>query len=1082
MNIDEWLRSLGLERYAPAFRDNEITSDLLPSLTSDDLKELGVSLIGHRRRLLDAAKALEASPPQPVQMGRATASQLEGERRQLTVMFCDLVGSTALAARLDPEDVRELIQAYHACITEVIRAHQGSTALFLGDGVLAYFGYPQAHEDEAEQAVRAGLALVDAVERVPVHSRTQLQVRIGIATGTVVLGELVGQGGAQEPAAFGGTPNLAARLQALAEPGTVVICGTTHQLTAGHFEYRALDAASLKGFVEPIVVWRVLRPSRIESRFEARHDARLTQLLGREEEIELLARRWRQAAGGDGCAVILTGEPGIGKSHITLGFQERLGSQAHVALRFFCSSHHTNSALYPFISQLERTARFERGDSGAAKLGKLDALLSRTADQVGDVAGPIADLLSLPAEERYGSPAANPQKRKDKIFAALMSRLKSLAARQPALVIFEDAHWADPTSLELLALTMEQLPRLPVLLVVTARPEFVPPWPGYAHLTSVTLTRLNRRHGAALVERVTEGKSLPREVMDQILARTDGVPLFVEELTKTVLESGLLQEQEGHYALDHPLLALTIPTTLHASLMARLDRSTGAREIAQIGAAIGREFSFEILRAVAAEDGERLDEALRQLVHSELLFCRGQPPRTVYTFKHALVRDAAYSGLLRTKRTQLHGAIACALEQQFPDVVETEPETLAHHYAEAGKHEKAVAYWLQAGRNAAARSANMEAIAHLQRALEALARLPDTAERHRIELDIRLLLAPCLIATQGPASGAAVETFGRARELCEYLNEPPEYLQVMFWLTTASVIRGELPLAYKAITDLIRLAETREDRPALLNAIRGRAMILLFMGRLVEAREAAERAVDAFNQSSEADRLAARAAGQDAGVAGLALMSWALWLLGHVDDAIATASMALERAQAVQHPHSQAYAHYYASVLHALVGEPEVARGLAKRCLALSEEHGFRQWRGLSRAVHGVCSAALDPASNPLDEVTAALNEYFSSGYQLGITALYVLLCPALLLRGRADAALEFAERGLVIVAHNDERLFEAELCRLKAQALRSEGGRNAEAEAHSLLEYALNLARDQGARSLELRAESDLAALPSNE
>jgi class 3 adenylate cyclase len=1077
MNIDEWLRRLRLEQYASVFRDNEITTDLLPTLTADDLKDLGVRLVGHRRRLLDATRALNSLQAQPaITGGHAAAPQTEGERRQLTVLFCDLVGSTALASRLDPEDLRELVQNYHTCITEVIRSHQGSTALFLGDGVLAYFGFPLAHEDDPEQAVHAGLALVGAVKRLPVKSATQLQVRIGIATGTVVIGELVGQCGAPEASAFGRTPNLAARLQAIAQPGEVLICSTTRQLAAGHFEYRELPAASLKGFAEPVRAWKVLRPSGIESRFEARHSARLTQLLGREEEIELLSRRWGQAARGRGCAVVLSGEPGIGKSHITLAFENHLQSEPHTRLRLFCSAHHTNSALYPFITQLERAAHFERGESVAAKLSKLEALLSRTLERPEDAVSPIADLLSLPAHDRYAPPEENPQRRKEKIFSALMSRLQGLSVREPALVIFEDAHWADPTSLEFLALALEQLPQFPVLLLITARPEFVAPWPSHAHLTSITLNRLNRRDGAALIELVTEGKRLPGELRDQILARTDGIPLFVEELTKTVLESGLLQEQQGRNALDHQLLTTGIPTTLHASLMARLDRSAEARDIAQIGAAIGREFSFELLRAVATDEGEKLDAALRQLVRLELLLCRGQAPRTVYTFRHALVRDAAYAGLLRTRRAKLHAAIARALEQQSPEAVETQPEILAYHHAEAGHHEKAVAYRLQAGRNAAARSANLEAIAHLQLGLETLVHLPPGVERHRIELDFRLLLAPCLIATQGPASAAAMASFARAREVCKRLNEPPEYLQVMFWLTTASVIRGELPKAYEAITDLIRLAEARQDRPALLNAIRGRAMILLFMGRLVEARRETERAVAAFNTSSDADQLAARAAGQDAGVAGLALMSWALWLLGDVDEAVAKATAARERAEVVQHPHSQAYAHYYASVLHALLGQPEIANWHAKRCLTLSEDHGFRQWRGLSRAVQGVCAAMLDPNSNPLDDVAVAMNEYFGSGYQLGITALYVLLCPALLRRGRADAALDFAERGLSIVAQNDERLFEAELYRLKARALRLDGGPNAQAEADSLLERGHALAQAQGARSLELRTAIDLA------
>jgi len=583
-----------------------------------------------------------------------------------------------------------------------------------------------------------------------------------------------------------------------------------------------------------------------------------------------------------------------------------------------------------------------------------------------------------------------------------------------------------------------------------------------------------------LVERVTSGKKLPKEVMDEILARTDGVPLFIEELTKTVLESGLLQEQDGQYVLERPLPSLAIPTTLHASLMARLDRLAPVREVAQIGAVAGREFHYELLNAVAGLPREKLEEALDQLVRSELIFRRGESPHAVYTFKHTLVRDAAYAGLLKSRRVYLHAAIASALEQQFPEILQTQPETLAHHLTEAGLIEKAIGYWLQAGKNAALRSANLEAIAHLQRGIELTSRLPADEGRDRSELDLQLLLGPCLIATQGPAASEAVETFARARELCERLGEPPEYLQVMFWQATASVVRGELPQALEAIAGLPSAAETHGNRPALINGIRGRAMILMFMGRIVEAREALERAIELFNASEEADKMAARAAGQDAGVSTLVLMAWVFWILGQVDEAVARMSAALERADAVQHAHTHAYAWYYASVLHAVRGEPAIAQSYAERCLAISEQHGFRQWRGLARAIRGVCAAMLDASAGRLDEVTTALDEYQRAGYQLGVTAQIVLLCPALLLRNEPEAALELIDHGLSIVSLNSERFFEAELYRLKARALLMRGAPTA--EVGSVLDQALRTAHNQQARSLELRAATDLAALWMNQ
>jgi class 3 adenylate cyclase/tetratricopeptide (TPR) repeat protein len=955
--IAEWLASIGLGEYAQRFGENAIDLSVVRDLTEQDLKDLGV-LLGHRRKMLraiaelkgDALRAPADTQPAPRDVA---------ERRQLTVMFCDLVGSSALSARLDPEDLRAVIGTYLACVAEVIARNEGVIARYMGDGVLAYFGYPQAHEDDAEQATRAGLALVDAVANLQTGS--ELKVRVGIATGMVVVGDLTGEGAAKEQAVIGETPNLAARLQAFAEPGTVLISESTHRLTVGHFEYRNLGPVQLKGWTDPLPAWQVLGASGVESRFAAQHKTLLRPPIGRDEEIDLLLRRWQHCTRGEGSAVVLTGEPGIGKSHIALALQERLQAEPHITVRHFCSAHHTNSALYPFIRQLERAARFERSDSPAQKFAKLEALLVGSGADADRVVLPLANLLSLPPNERYSVPELSPQKRKEMTLAALLAQFHGLAARQPVFIIFDDAHWADPTSLELLTVTLEQIPQLRALLLITARPEFTPPWPGHAHVTTLSLTRLNRRNGAELIERVTAGKTLPEEVMDQILARTDGVPLFVEELTKTVLETGLLQERDDHYVLSHPLPSMAIPTTLHASLMARLDRLAPVREVAQIGAVVGREFSYELLNTVAGLSGERLEEALAQLVRSELIFCRGEVPRAIYTFKHALVRDAAYSGLLKSRRVALHAAIADAFEQRFPEIVEAQPETLAHHLTESGLYERSAGYWLQAGKKAAMRSANLEAIAHLERGIKALAHLADDARKTRLELDFQFALGPCLIATQGPASNRAVAIFARARELCERLGDPPEQLQVMFWLTTASVIRGELPVAEETIAVLLRLAEGRGNRPALLNAMRGQAMIRLFMGRLTGAREVVERALEAFDASSEEDRLAARAAGQDAGVADLALMSWPLWLLGHVDTAITRMDAAIQRADAISHPHSQAYACYYASILHALRGELLTAQGYAERCLALSEEHGFRQWRGLAHAIRGIC-VTLHPA------------------------------------------------------------------------------------------------------------------------
>jgi len=905
-----------------------------------------------------------------------------------------------------------------------------------------------------------------------------LQVRIGIATGLAVVGDLIGEGASQEQAVVGDTPNLAARLQALAEPGTVVISASTRRLTGGLFEYRDLGAVELKGWAEPIVAWQVLRTSGIESRFEAQHDSKLTPLFGRDEEIDLLLRRWRLATQGEGQVVVLTGDPGIGKSHVALALDERLQADPHTSLRYFCSAHYANSALFPFIGQLERAARFKRGDSPAAKLAKLETLVVQSTVDGDETVALLANLLTLPPPKRFRLPELSPQSRKAKTLAALLAQLECLAARQPVLMIFEDVHWIDPTSLELLTVAVDRVPQLRVLLIITTRPQFAPPWPPHAHVSTVFLTRLGRAGGAAIIERMTGGKTLPEEVTNQILTRTDGVPLFIEELTKMVLESGVLQERDGHYVLQQPLPSLAIPTTLHDSLIARLDRLAPVREVAQVGAVVGRAFSYELLNAVVGFPQGQLDEALDRLVRSGLILRRGENPHAVYTFKHVLVRDAAYSCLLKPRRAQLHAAIASAFEQQFPEIVEAQPETLAHHLTEAGLIKKAVGYWLKAGQRAAQRFANLEAIAHLQQGVETVGRLPDGPERDRLELDLQFTLGPCLIATQGPASSAAIAAFARARDLCARVGDPPEYLQVMFWLATASVIRGELQQAGEVTKTLLGLAEARNDRPMLINAIRGLGMIRLFMGDIVDARALTERAFEAFGASSEAVKLAARAAGQDAGAAALALMSWAYWILGHIDMASARMTAALERADAIGHPHTQAYVCYYASILHALRGEPAIAHRHAERCLTLSEKHGFRHWHGLSRAIRGICMTMLDPSIGKLEEVTGALEQYRGAGYQLGITALYVLMCPTLLLRRELEAALVVIEKGLLAASHNGERIFEAELYRLKARALLVSGAPEARIEAQALLDQAMRSARGQQARSLELRAARDLSLL----
>ena len=598
MDIGGWLRRLGLEKYQAAFRENEIDEAVLRSLTHETLKELGVTAVGHRLKLLDAIAALRtdgvikpASIDEVTEIAAPSETPADrGERRQVTVMFSDLVGSTALSARMDPEDLREVISAYQKCVAQTVKGFGGYVAKYMGDGVLVYFGYPQAHEDDAERAVRGGLAVIEAVGRL--SSVEPLQARIGIGTGVVVVGDLVGSGDAQERGVVGETPNLAARLQAVATPGTIAIDTTTHRLLGGLFEYRDLGGVEAKGFANRVRAYEVVRPSMVESCFEALRTA-TTPLVGRDEELDLLRRRWEQAKRGEGCVVLISGEPGIGKSRITETVVESLSSEPHTRLRYFCSPHHQDSALYPSIAQLERAAGFRREDTVEERLEKLEAVLAQGTNDLSQVVPLLADLLSVPTGERYPPLDLSPQKRKEKTLQAQVAQLEGLAARQPVLMVWEDVHWSDPTTRESLDLIIDRVPHLRVLMILTFRPEFTSSWTGRPHVTLLTLNRLPRRQGAEMIAYVTGGKALPKEILDQIVDRTDGVPLFIEELTKTIVESGIVSEVGDHYAVAGPIAPLAIPSSLHASLLARLDSLAPTREVAQIGAALGRSFSTD---------------------------------------------------------------------------------------------------------------------------------------------------------------------------------------------------------------------------------------------------------------------------------------------------------------------------------------------------------------------------------------------------------------------------------------------------------------------------------------------------------
>jgi class 3 adenylate cyclase len=714
MDLGGWLRSVGLEKYEAVLRDNEIDETVLPKLTEDHLRELGFPL-GARLKLLDAIAALGSSIPTASTLARppplaaapltpSATAEATAERRQVTVMFSDLVGSTALSARMDPEDLREIISAYQKCVAAIVQRFGGFVAKYMGDGVLVYFGYPRAHEDDAERAVRAGLEVVAAVSGLKTDA--PLQTRVGIATGLVVVGDLVGSGESQERGIVGETPNVAARLQGVAEPSTVVISESTRKLLGNLFDLQELGPQDLKGIDSPVRAWTALRPASVESRFEALHGSGLTELVGREEELELLLRRWSRAKTGEGQVVLLSGEAGIGKSRLTAAFMERLENEPHTRLRYFCSPQHTDSAFFPIIGQMERAAGLVHGDTAQVKLDKLDALLAQTSTSKQDAAL-LAEMLSLPNDGRYPALNIDPQQRRQKTLEALTAEIEALSRQNAVLMIFEDAHWADPTSLETFSRVVDRVRSLPVLLIVTFRPEFEPPWIGRAYVTALTVNRLAQRDIEAMIDGVVGNKMIPASIRQDIIERTDGVPLFVEEMTKAVLEAGSEGAAEWIIA-NTGSTVLAVPASLQGSLMARLDRLGSAREVAQIGAAIGREFSHALLSAVVSKPEPDVALALDRLIAAGLLFRQGVPPHSSYLFKHALVQDAAYGTLLRTHRQRLHARISATLEDQFPELAEMQPELLARHCAEGDLVEKAIGYCLKAGERAIARCAMVE--------------------------------------------------------------------------------------------------------------------------------------------------------------------------------------------------------------------------------------------------------------------------------------------------------------------------------------------------------------------------------------
>jgi class 3 adenylate cyclase/tetratricopeptide (TPR) repeat protein len=994
------------------------------------------------------------------------------ERRQLTVMFCDLVGSTSLSARLDPEELREVIGAYHRCVSAVIERIGGFVAKYMGDGVLAYFGYPRADEHDAERAVRAGLGVVEAVPGLDIAAETRLQVRVGIASGLVVVGDLLGEGAAQEQAVVGETPNLAARLQALAEPGTVVIGASTRRLTGGLFDYVDLGAVEIRGFSEPVVASRVLRESGAESRFEARHGPDLTPLVGRGEELALLWRRWQQAVSGEGSVVLVSGEPGIGKSRLAQSLLEQLAGEPHTRIRTFCSPHHQDHALYPTITQLERAAGLRREDTADARLDKLEAVLAQATNDLGEAAPLLAALLSIPTGERYPPLDLTPQRQKERTLRALAAQIEGLAARQPLLMLFEDAQWSDPTSVELYDLIIDRVPALRVLLIITFRPEFSPPWTGRPHVTSLGLNRLAPRQRAEMISGVTGGKALPPEIAAQIIDRTDGVPLFVEELTKAVIESGMLTDAGDRYTAAGFVGPVEIPASLQASLLARLDRLAPVREVAQIGAALGRQFSHELIGAVVRMPAPRLDYALAQLVGAELIYRRGTPPDAEYTFKHALVQDAAYSTLLRSRRQELHARIAATLEDQFPEIVAAQPALLAHHYEEAGLTEKAVAYWLVAGRQAWARSAVAEAVALLRRGLALVPALPDTDRRRETELDLRIALGQALVVNLSWGTPEVAEVYSPTRELALTLNRSRALVSALWGQHLDHFARGDLKGMKRVAAEMRELGEATGDVVVQVIGYDAEAFACFNLGLFSGGRAYAEKALVLYDPADRPSYV--ELVPLDAQVMIRLHSSYLLACLGHLDQALSSRDASLDEARRLSHPPTLTIALGAAGFSGSWLRlEPASLLQYADECVALATEHGLGHFRMFARILRGWSVATLGRADEGIPLLAAGVAGQRDLGFF--VPWALTLLADACRMAGQWPAALEHLAEARHLAEEKEERWFQAEALRLTGDVLSAMGDA---AAAEASYREALALARLQSAKLWELRAATSLAEL----
>jgi class 3 adenylate cyclase len=1068
-SLGEWLRANGLSELEEIFVQNQVDLKTLLILTEADLKELGLAF-GPRKRLLHLIAEGKSQNINRSSLEAAKASSL-GERRQLTVMFCDLVGSTALSTVLDPEELNGLIKSYRGACGTVVARFAGHVAQYLGDGILVYFGWPVAFEYAAERAVRSALEIIEAVKDLP--SARPLEVRIGLATGPVVVGEDSPEGSGEGGLAVGEAPNLAARLLALAKPGEIVIADVTRRLLGNAFSLTDLGRHALKGIEEPVQAWRLDKAKRVEGRFKAAHaGTELAPLVGRQNEASLLERCWQLARTGSGQVVQICGQAGIGKSRLTQGLREGI-SDPHNALHYQCSPFHLNSPLHPFIQELEESAGFTREDSPEEKFEKLESAVAGLVPDE-DALPLFAALLSLP-EGRYVRLQISPQKKKERTLEALVDRVRTLAQRAPLIIVLEDIHWIDPTSQDLLELLVSVVNGIPVLLVMTYRPDCEPPWKG-THLNTIALNRLNREEGAVLVESLTRGKALPAEVLDEVLARTDGIPLFVEELTRSVLESGLLREEGDHYVLRGPLSALAIPVSLRDSLMARLDRLGKVKDLAQIGACIGREFSFELLQPVSCLPTEVLDLELGKLVEAGLVSRNGVTPNSIYVFKHALVQDAAYESLLRSRRSELHSKIVDVLESRFADRVANTPQVLAYHHTQAGHRRQAIPLWQRAGTLAVSRVALKEAVAHFTKGLGLIDQLPPSQERDGLELSIREPLNAAWTGLRGWAAPEVGENSMAILRLAESRGNQRNLCLALWWLWTSTITQGRIGESQFWADRLLSEGHAASEKDLKCFGHLTAMVQYMLNGRIVESREQADLALSLYDPNS-ADQWI-QMTGHDLRTFVEVYACQLIWIMGFPDQAAKLSDECVVRTRDKGHAFNLVWALTFSAYVFAYRREPNRFLERLADADQLAHEQGLTFIHEVSvPQARGIAALQNHQPAEAISLLRQGIERWTRTGGNVRVPLVKSALAIAVEVEGDTSTALKLVDECIEQIERpsGQERLWLAEVLRCKGWIL-MRAGRDEEAEA--ILRSSIDCARQQQARSWELRSSTTLANL----